>query len=57
MLYLDIIIIIIIIVIIIMQFIKTNIYVVVNFLSQVIFIFPLFLGMAMHTNEVKTKKK
>ena len=29
-----------------------NIYVVVNFLSQVIFIFLLFLGMLMYANEV-----
>ena len=29
-----------------------NIYVVVNFLSQVIFIFLLFLGMIMYANEV-----
>ena len=32
-------------------------YVVVKFLSRVIFIFPLFLGMVMHTNEVKRKEK
>ena len=31
--------------------------VVVNFLFQVIFIFPLFLGMVMHANEFKTKEK
>ena len=31
--------------------------VVVNFLSQVIFIFPLFLGMVMYANEFKTKEK
>ena len=33
------------------------VYVVVNFLSQFIFIFPLFLGMVMYANEFKTKKK
>ena len=32
------------------------IYVVVNFLSQVIFMFPLFFGMVMYANEVETKK-
>ena len=31
--------------------------VVVNFLSQVIFVFLLFLGMVMYANEVETKKK
>ena len=34
-----------------------NIYVVVNFLSQVIFVFLLFLGMIMYANEVETKEK
>ena len=34
-----------------------NIYVVVNFLSQVIFIFPLFFGMVIYANEFKTKEK
>ena len=34
-----------------------NIYVVVNFLSQVIFVFLLFLGMVMYANEVETKEK
>ena len=33
------------------------IYVVVNFLFQLIFIFPLFLGMVMYANEFKTKEK
>ena len=33
------------------------IYVVVNFLFQVIFIFPLFLGMVIYANEFETKKK
>ena len=33
------------------------VYVVVNFLSQVIFVFLLFLGMLMYANEVKTKGK
>ena len=31
-------------------------YVVVNFLSQVIFLFLLFLGMVMYANEVETKE-
>ena len=31
--------------------------VVVNFLFQVIFIFPLFLGMVVYANELKTKEK
>ena len=34
-----------------------RVYVVVNFLSQVIFVFLLFLGMVMYTNEVETKEK
>ena len=34
-----------------------NVYVVVNFLSQVIFIFLLFLGMLMSANGVSTKEK
>ena len=34
-----------------------NVYVVVNFLSQVIFIFLLFLGMVIYANEVETKEK
>ena len=38
-------------------FIYVHVYVVVNFSSQVIFAFLLFLGMAMHANEVKTKEK
>ena len=33
------------------------IYVVVNFLFQLIFIFPLFWGMVMYANEFKTKEK
>ena len=33
------------------------IYVVVNFLCQVIFVFLLLLGMVMYANEVKTKGK
>ena len=33
------------------------IYVVVNFLFQVIFIFLLFLGMVIYANEVETKEK
>ena len=32
-------------------------YVVVNFLFQLIFIFPLFWGMIMYANEFKTKEK
>ena len=32
-------------------------YVVVNFLSQVIFVFLLFLGMVIYANEVETKEK
>ena len=32
-------------------------YVVVNFLSQVIFIFPLFLGMVIYANEFETMEK
>ena len=31
-------------------------YVVDNFLCQLIFIFPLFLGLAMHVNEFETKE-
>ena len=33
------------------------IYVVVDFLSQVIFVFLLFLGIIMYANEVETKEK
>ena len=36
---------------------KTSVYVVVNFLSQVIFVFLLFLGVIMYANEVETKEK
>ena len=32
-------------------------YVAVNFLSQLIFTFPLSLGMVMYTNEFETKEK
>ena len=32
------------------------VYVVVNFLSQVIFVFLLFLGMVIYANEVETKE-
>ena len=32
-------------------------YVVVNFLSQVIFVSLLFLGMVMYANEIETKEK
>ena len=34
-----------------------SVYVVVNFLFQLIFIFPLFLGMVIYANEFKTKEK
>ena len=34
-----------------------NVYVVVNFLFQLIFIFPLFWCMVMYANEFKTKEK
>ena len=37
--------------------ISTNLYVVVNFLSQVIFVFLLFWVMVMYANEVETKEK
>ena len=33
------------------------VHVVVNFLSQVIFVFLLFLGMVMYANEIETKEK
>ena len=36
---------------------STAIYVVISFLSQVIFIFPLSLGMVMYANEFETKEK
>ena len=36
---------------------QSNIYVVVNFLFQVIFLFLLFLGMVIYANEVETKEK
>ena len=36
---------------------KASVYVVVNFLSQVIFDFLSFLGMVMYANEVETKEK
>ena len=36
---------------------SSYVYFVVNFLSQLIFIFPLFLGMAIHANEFGTKEK
>ena len=34
-----------------------NVYVVLNFLSQVIIVSLLFLGMVMYANEVETKEK
>ena len=37
--------------------VSSYVYVVVNFLSQVIFVFLLFLGMVMYANEVETKEK
>ena len=36
---------------------RTVIYVVVNFLSQLIFIFLLFWGMVMYADEFETKEK
>ena len=36
---------------------QCHVYVVVNFLFQVIFIFLLFLGMVIYANEVETKEK
>ena len=36
---------------------QLHVYVVVNFLFQLIFIFPLFWGMVMYANEFKTKEK
>ena len=39
------------------DFFCSSVYVVVNFLFQFIFIFPLFLGMVMYANEFKTKEK
>ena len=38
------------------RYIDRYIYVVVNFLSQVTFIFPLFLAMVMYANEFETKE-
>ena len=34
-----------------------KVYVVVNFLSEVIFVFLLYLGMVMYADEVETKEK
>ena len=36
---------------------QQRVYVVVNFLFQVIFVFLLFLGMVIYANEVETKEK
>ena len=36
---------------------ENNVYVVVNFLSQVIFVFLSCLGTIMYANEVETKEK
>ena len=41
----------------IVNLLRPNIHVVVNFLSQVIVVFLLFLGMATYVNEVETKEK
>ena len=38
-------------------FFGARVYVVVNFLFRLIFIFPLFWGMVMYANEFKTKEK
>ena len=38
-------------------FIAVYVYVTVNFLSPVIFLFLLYLGMVMYANEVETKEK
>ena len=38
------------------EFHSNNIHLVVNFLSQVIFVFVLPLGMVMYANEVETKE-
>ena len=37
--------------------VKINVSVAAHFLSQIIFVFLLFLGMVMHANEVEKKKK
>ena len=37
-------------------YMKGCVYVVVNFLSQVMFVFLLFFGMVMYANEVETKE-
>ena len=36
---------------------QPSVYVAVNFLFQLIFVFPLFLGMVMYANEFETKEK
>ena len=41
----------------VMQIHPNRVYVVVNFLSQVIFVFLLFLGTVKSANEVETKEK
>ena len=41
----------------IVNLLSPNIYVVVHFLSQVIFVFLLFLGITRPVNEVETKEK
>ena len=40
-----------------LKLVELYIYVVVNFLFQLIFSFPLFWGMVMYANEFKTKEK
>ena len=39
------------------KIVSFSIYVVVNILFQVIFVFLLFLGMVMYANETETKEK
>ena len=39
------------------KIVSFSMYVVVNFLFQVIFVFLLFLGMVMYANEIETKEK
>ena len=38
------------------KIVSFSIYVIVNFLFQVIFVFLLFLGMVMYANEIETKE-
>ena len=39
------------------EYLAYDVYVEVNFLFQLIFIFPLFLGMVMYAKQFKTKEK